>query len=64
MRKRGNPVHGWVILDKPHGMTSTQAVAVVKRLFNAREGARSWVMVLVLIPWCAVKCIQKRRTSN
>ena len=28
-------VHGWVILDKPVGMTSTHAVAVLKRLFNA-----------------------------
>ena len=25
-------VHGWVILDKPIGMTSTHAVAVLKRL--------------------------------
>ena len=30
-------VHGWVILDKPVGMTSTQAVAVLKRLFNAKR---------------------------
>ncbi|HUS96999.1 MAG TPA: tRNA pseudouridine(55) synthase TruB, partial [Hyphomicrobiaceae bacterium] len=31
-RKRGRPVHGWLILDKPLGMTSTQAVGVIKRL--------------------------------
>ncbi|HEY0218553.1 MAG TPA: tRNA pseudouridine(55) synthase TruB, partial [Afipia sp.] len=30
-------VHGWVILDKPIGMTSTHAVAVLKRLFNAKR---------------------------
>jgi tRNA pseudouridine55 synthase len=30
-------VHGWVILDKPVGMTSTHAVSVVKRLFGARR---------------------------
>ncbi|CEG09911.1 tRNA pseudouridine synthase B [Afipia felis] len=30
-------MHGWVILDKPVGMTSTHAVAVLKRLFNAKR---------------------------
>jgi len=30
-------VHGWVVLDKPVGMTSTHAVSVVKRLFSARR---------------------------
>ena len=33
-------VHGWVILDKPVGMTSTHAVSVVKRLFT-RKARRS-----------------------
>ena len=31
-KRKGNPVHGWVILDKPKGLTSTQAVAKVRRL--------------------------------
>ena len=30
-------VHGWVVLDKPIGMTSTHAVSVIKRLFQARR---------------------------
>ena len=30
-------VHGWVVLDKPVGMTSTHAVSVVKRLFLAKR---------------------------
>jgi tRNA pseudouridine55 synthase len=34
-------VHGWIVLDKPIGMTSTQAVAVVKRLFNARRAGHA-----------------------
>ena len=34
-------VHGWVVLDKPVGMTSTHAVAVVKRLFNARRAGHA-----------------------
>ena len=30
-------VHGWLVLDKPVGMTSTHAVSVVKRLFSAKR---------------------------
>ncbi|MEM7427276.1 MAG: tRNA pseudouridine(55) synthase TruB [Pseudomonadota bacterium] len=36
-RKKGDPVHGWVILDKRREMTSTQAVGAVRRLFNAQK---------------------------
>jgi tRNA pseudouridine55 synthase len=34
-------VNGWVILDKPVGMTSTQGVAVVKRVFNAKKAGHA-----------------------
>lgn len=34
-------VHGWIILDKPVGMTSTHAVAVIKRLFSARRAGHA-----------------------
>lgn len=34
-------VHGWVILDKPVGMTSTQAVGKVKRLFNCGKAGHA-----------------------
>jgi tRNA pseudouridine55 synthase len=36
-KKRREAVNGWLILDKPHGMTSTQAVAKVRYLFNAEK---------------------------
>ncbi len=36
-KKRGRPVHGWLVLDKPLDMTSTEAVNVLKRLFDARK---------------------------
>jgi len=39
--KRGEPVHGWLVLDKPEGMTSTSAVGLVKRLFNARKAGHA-----------------------
>ncbi len=34
-------VNGWVILDKPVGMTSTQGVGLVKRLFNAKKAGHA-----------------------
>jgi tRNA pseudouridine55 synthase len=34
-------VHGWVILDKPVGMTSTQAVGAVKRLFACKRAGHA-----------------------
>jgi tRNA pseudouridine55 synthase len=40
-RKKGKPVHGWLILDKPAGMTSTQAVGLVKHLFDAQKAGHA-----------------------
>ena len=34
-------VHGWLVLDKPVGMTSTYAVSVVKRLFAAKRAGHA-----------------------
>lgn len=34
-------VHGWLVLDKPVGMTSTHAVSVIKRLFAARRAGHA-----------------------
>ena len=36
-RKNGQPVHGWVNLDKPVGVSSAKAVAIVRRVFNAAK---------------------------
>jgi len=36
-KSKKRDVHGWIVLDKPVGMTSTHAVAVIKRLFEARR---------------------------
>jgi tRNA pseudouridine55 synthase len=36
-RNKGRAVHGWLVLDKPAGMTSAQAVAAVRRAFDARK---------------------------
>jgi tRNA pseudouridine55 synthase len=37
MKRRGRPVHGWVVFDKPLGMTSTQAVGKIRRIFDAEK---------------------------
>src|ERR1700759_4866529 len=40
-RKKGRPVHGWVIIDKPQGMTSTQVVGIVRRVFDAQKAGHA-----------------------
>src|SRR6202161_1983548 len=36
-KPRGRPLDGWLIIDKPAGMTSTDVVNRVKRLFDAQK---------------------------
>ena len=36
-KPRGRPLDGWLIVDKPSGMTSTDVVNRVKRLFDAQK---------------------------
>jgi tRNA pseudouridine55 synthase len=40
-RSEKRDVDGWVVLDKPIGMTSTHAVSVVKRAFAARKAGHA-----------------------
>src|SRR5271165_781256 len=40
-KKKGTPVHGWVVIDKPQGITSTQVVAIVKRVFDAQKAGHA-----------------------
>jgi len=40
-RKRGSPVHGWVCLDKPVEMGSTEAVTRVRRLYDAQKAGHA-----------------------
>ena len=36
-KKKGLPIHGWLIIDKPLGITSTQLVGKARRLLNAQK---------------------------
>lgn len=36
-KRKGDPIHGWLNLDKPRDMTSTQCVGALKRLYGAQK---------------------------
>ena len=40
-RRRGQPVDGWLSLDKPVDLTSTKAVAIVRRIFDAKKAGHA-----------------------
>ncbi|WP_455479582.1 tRNA pseudouridine(55) synthase TruB [Bartonella sp. B23] len=40
-KKKGRSVSGWVILDKPKGMKSTEAVSQIKWLFHAQKAGHA-----------------------
>jgi tRNA pseudouridine55 synthase len=39
--KKGRPVHGWVVVDKPAGIGSTQVVGKVRWAFDAQKAGHS-----------------------
>ncbi len=40
-RKKGEAISGWVVVDKPLGLTSTDVVSRVRRLFNAQKAGHA-----------------------
>jgi len=40
-RRKGDPVSGWICLDKPHDLASTAAVGRVRRAFNAQKAGHA-----------------------
>ena len=40
-KRQKRDIHGWLVLDKPVGMTSTHAVSVIKHLFAARRAGHA-----------------------
>ncbi len=54
-RRKGDPVDGIVLLDKPAGLSSNQALQRVRRLFNARKGGHTGTLdpfATGLLPLC------------
>ena len=40
-KRKGNPIHGWVVLDKPYGLGSTSAVGKTRWLFTAQKAGHA-----------------------
>ena len=40
-KRKSNAVHGWVVVEKPQGVTSTQVVAIVRRVFDAQKAGHA-----------------------
>ena len=41
VKRQKRDIHGWLVLDKPVGMTSTHAVSTIKHLFAARRAGHA-----------------------
>ena len=39
--KKGEDINGWLIVDKPRDMGSTQVVNLTRRLFNAKKNGHA-----------------------
>jgi tRNA pseudouridine55 synthase len=40
-KRRGNPVHGWLVIDKPRGITSARAVARARAIMQAAKAGHA-----------------------
>jgi tRNA pseudouridine55 synthase len=40
-RRKGRPVHGWIVIDKAKGDTATRTVGAVRRLFQAQKAGHA-----------------------
>ncbi|MGD0143583.1 MAG: tRNA pseudouridine(55) synthase TruB, partial [Rhizomicrobium sp.] len=40
-KRKGAAVHGWVVVDKPRGVTSTDVVGLVRRVFDAQKAGHA-----------------------
>ena len=39
--KKGEEVNGWLVVDKPRGMGSTDVVTLTRRVFNAKKNGHT-----------------------
>lgn len=40
-KNKGRPVHGWLVIDKPQGLTSTNVVTKLRRALDARKAGHA-----------------------
>ncbi|MBM3600672.1 MAG: tRNA pseudouridine(55) synthase TruB [Alphaproteobacteria bacterium] len=39
--RKGRPIHGWLVIDKPSGLTSSRVVGIVKRITGAAKAGHA-----------------------
>ena len=69
-KRKGNPVSGWVILDKPFSLGSTPSVGRVRRLFSAQKAGHAGTLdplasgVVVVCTGKKTKTISKSKQAS
>ncbi len=69
-KRQKRDVHGWIVLDKPIGMTSTHAVAVIKNLFGAKRAGHAGTLdplasgCLPIVPRNRLPCVGKEEIHH
>ena len=62
-QREKHDVHGWVVLDKPVGMTSTHAVGAIKRLFTAKRAGHAGTLDPLASGCCRSRSARRPRPS-
>ncbi len=63
-KRKGDPIHGWVALDKPVGMTSTRAVGRVRWLLNAQKAGHGGTLDPLASGILPIALGEATKTSN
>jgi len=63
-KRKGDPIHGWIALDKPVGMTSTRAVGRVRWLLNAQKAGHGGTLDPLASGILPIALGEATKTSN
>jgi len=63
-KRKGDPIHGWIVLDKPVGMTSTRAVGRVRWLLNAQKAGHGGTLDPLASGILPIALGEATKTSN
>jgi tRNA pseudouridine55 synthase len=62
--RKGQPVHGWLVLDKPVGLSSAQAVGKVRYLLNAAKAGHAGTLDPLATGILPIACGEATKTMN
>ena len=57
--KKGSDVHGWLIVDKPEGIGSTDVVNITRRLLDAKKTGMPARLILLLLAFCRLRLVKQ-----